>query len=178
MFSKLHTIVDVQTRLQCAGSGPMYGEYILQHTIVHINTFCVVSLLPLFVFAHLLLVLVILLAIRLLRLALVLLFVSHHPAPSLHPVHLLIAKVFVYLHLIVNAAAALLLFSCGRSRGSQGAREPPLILNSVLRVSLPSVILYKYLLILIAITVVVVNPLWIFLDPPLFSFAHLVLFLY
>ena len=30
--------------------------------------------------------------------------------------------------------------------GSQGAREPPLILNSVLMVSLPSVILYKHLL--------------------------------
>ena len=43
-----------------------------------------------------------------------------------------------------------------RSRGSQGAREPPLILNSVLMVSLPSVILYKHLL--NSHRLVVVNP--------------------
>ena len=40
--------------------------------------------------------------------------------------------------------------------GSQGAREPPLILNSVLMVSLPSVILYKHLL--NSHHLVVVNP--------------------
>ena len=40
--------------------------------------------------------------------------------------------------------------------GSQGAREPPLIMNSVLMVSLPSVILYKHLL--NSHRLVVVNP--------------------
>ena len=43
--------------------------------------------------------------------------------------------------------------------------EPPLILNSVLMVSLPSVILYKHLL--NSHRLVVVNPLLIFLDLPL-----------
>ena len=46
-----------------------------------------------------------------------------------------------------------------------GHVNPPLILNSVLRVSLPSVILYKHLL--NSHAYVVVNPLLIFLDPPL-----------
>ena len=42
--------------------------------------------------------------------------------------------------------------------------NPPLILNSVLRVSLPSVILYKHLL--NSHRLVVVKPLLIYLDPP------------